>query len=340
MVAASRACLVRADGESEESNAEVEEVDVEEEQPAFLTRVRNNHLYVPIGDFDRKYSEYARTGFKRLLQAQEDELTSEQITWLTTHETAISERIESFLNSGHRERVWRNWDVGERLIRVLKKAIEQYPEDGIQVGEFLSANEIFRAIEAYDPDHRWEIATVRRISSPRSLGNLLSKHREHRLLEIERRGIANEYRLLEFPSTGYEPLDVDSIEDLFQLPCMANMDERLKRENPVRKDLFNFVRMVAWLPQYRGRSSGRIVRDIKSIFSRWPWYNEQTTEYQVRYELERTIDGEPPLPMSCSNDDLQRYCIGQERCPYSIYGSLPFPEEMYERVGEVDNDEF
>jgi hypothetical protein len=121
---------------------------------------------------------------------------------------------------------------------------------------------------------------------------------------------------------------------------MANMDERLKRESPVRKDLFNFVRMVAWLPQYRCRSNGRIVQDIKSVFSRWPWYNEQTTDYQVRYELERTIDGETPLPMSCSNDDLQRYCIGQERCPYSIYGSLPFPDEMYERLGEVDDDEF
>jgi len=27
--------------------------------------------------------------------------------------------------------------------------------------------------------------------------------------------------------------------------------------------------------------------------------------------------------MNCDNDDMQRYCIGQEQCPYSIWGSLP-----------------
>jgi len=38
--------------------------------------------------------------------------------------------------------------------------------------------------------------------------------------------------------------------------------------------------------------------------------------------------------MNCDNDDLQRYCIGQHQCPYSIWGSLPFPGEMYEQVAE------
>jgi hypothetical protein len=135
-------------------------------------------------------------------------------------------------------------------------------------------------------------------------------------------------------------LEVDSIDDLFQLPCMANMDERLHRENPVRKDLFNFVRMASWLPQYQEDSVERLVADIKLVFSRWPWYDETTTDYQVRYELERSIDGETPLPMGCSNDDMQRYCIGQDRCPYSIYGSLPFPDELYDRLDEDNQDEF
>jgi len=38
--------------------------------------------------------------------------------------------------------------------------------------------------------------------------------------------------------------------------------------------------------------------------------------------------------MNCDNDDLQRYCIGQDQCPYSIWGSLQFPDEMYEQVEE------
>ena len=46
------------------------------------------------------------------------------------------------------------------------------------------------------------------------------------------------------------------------------------------------------------------------------------------------IDGDTPLPMSCDNDDLQRYGIGQEQCSYSIWGILPFPDEMYEQVEE------
>jgi hypothetical protein len=31
---------------------------------------------------------------------------------------------------------------------------------------------------------------------------------------------------------------------------------------------------------------------------------------------------------------MQRYCIGQDQCPYSIWGSLPFSDEMYEQVDE------
>jgi hypothetical protein len=115
---------------------------------------------------------------------------------------------------------------------------------------------------------------------------------------------------------------------------MANMEERLHEKKPVRKDLYNFARMVMWLPQYQDSSLDEIVAGLKDVFSRWPWYDEQETEYQVRYEFSNTIDGDTPLPMNCDNDDLQRYCIGQDQCPYSIWGSLPFPDEMYEQVDE------
>jgi len=93
--------------------------------------------------------------------------------------------------------------------------------------------------------------------------------------------------------------------------------------------------MVMWLPQYQDSDLETIVADLKDIFSRWPWYDEQVTDYQIRYEFSNTIGGDTPLPMNCDNDDMQRYCIGKEQCPYSIWGSLPFPDEMYDRVDEA-----
>ncbi|WP_458210232.1 primase-associated protein, partial [Haladaptatus sp. NG-SE-30] len=122
--------------------------------------------------------------------------------------------------------------------------------------------------------------------------------------------------------------------DLFELPCMAAMDERLQEKKPVRKDLFNLVRMAWWLPQYRDASTEEFISDVKDLFSRWPWYDDEVTGYQIRYELDNDIGGEIPLPMNCANDDMQRYCIGRDQCPYSIYGSLPFPDEMYEQIDD------
>jgi len=36
--------------------------------------------------------------------------------------------------------------------------------------------------------------------------------------------------------------------------------------------------------------------------------------------------------MNFDNDDLLCYCIAQDPYPYSIWGSLPFPDEMYEQA--------
>ena len=105
---------------------------------------------------------------------------------------------------------------------------------------------------------------------------------------------------------------------------------------PVRKDLYNFARMVMWLPQYQDSDLDTIVEDLKDVFSRWSWYDEQVTDYQLRYEFSNTIGGNTPLPMNCGNDDMQRYCIGEDQCPHSIWGSPPFPDEMYAQLEESD----
>lgn len=321
MAAASRDCLVYADTEDGASEN-------------LLTRVKNNRLYVPVGDFDTKYREYARRAFKRLLKVQEENLSEDQLTWLTTNESAITERIDRFIEAGHHERIWRDWDAGERILRVLRDAIQAAPDETATLGDFHSAKALYEAVEAYDPEANWKQDVCSRISSPRSLGNRLVSKRDHRSLTIQQQGTTNHYRVQD-AAHGAEALQIETIEDLFQLPCMANMDERLQEKKPVRKDLYNFVRMVMWLPQYRDSSLDEMVADIKDVFSRWPWYDEQETEYQVRYEFSNTIDGETPLPMNCDNDDLQRYCIGQDQCPHSIWGSLPFPQEMYDQLDET-----
>jgi hypothetical protein len=70
---------------------------------------------------------------------------------------------------------------------------------------------------------------------------------------------------------------------------MANMAERLHEKKLIRKDLYNFARIVMWLPQYQDSDPEMIVTDLKDVFSRWPWYDEQETEHQVRYEFSNTI---------------------------------------------------
>ncbi len=155
-------------------------------------------------------------------------------------------------------------------------------------------------------------------------------------MTIDRSDRVNSYRI-SHSGGGSRPVEITELEDLFELPCLAAMDERLQEEKPVRKDLFNLVRMVMWLPRYREKSVDEVTDELKDLFSRWPWYDPEISEYQIKYEArrdERGIGptGNTPLPMNCDNDDMQRYCIGQEQCPYSIYGSLPFPDEMYDQL--------
>ena len=323
MAAASRKCLVHADTETDGTGE-------------LLTRVKNNRLYVPVGDFDTKYREYASRAFKTLLRVQEKNLSEDQLTWLTTNEEAITERIDRFIETGHHERIWRDWDPGERTIRVLRDSIRDAPDETATLGEFHSAKALYEAVDEYDPEADWKRDVCNRISSPRSLGNLLASQHDHRSLTIRKRRNTNHYRIQE-SARGVQPLTVESIEDLFELPCMANMAERLQEKKPVRKDLYNFARMVMWLPQYQDSDLETIVADLKDVFSRWPWYDEQVTDYQIRYEFSNTIGGDTPLPMNCDNDDLQRYCIGQDQCPYSIWGSLPFPDEMYDQLDETES---
>ena len=61
--------------------------------------------------------------------------------------------------------------------------------------------------------------------------------------------------------------------------------------------LFKLVWIVLWIPQCRDASTEEFISDVKYLFSRWHWYDDKVTEYQVWYELDNDIGGKIPSPM-------------------------------------------
>ncbi len=332
--AASRKCMVRrsVDGDlgggysNEEKRATGE----------FASKIEDNAVYVPIQDCLKKVRERHKRGFPILLSSMEDLLPDVELARFAEKETKISEEIDHLFRIGHKELIWEDWNPQQAKYNAIRTAILE--SETIQFNEYYPVKDILEAIRTFEPQDRWKASQLAQITSRRSLGNTLSNLSKDFPIEVEvKRGSPNRYKFDRSP-TGSD-LEVNEIEDLFELPCLANMDERLQNKGPVRKDLYSFVRLVTWLPQYRDAPTEVIVEDLKEVFQRWPWYDEQETEYQIRYELSNTIEGEPPLPMNCDNDDMQRYCIGQEECPFSIYGSVPFSTELYDHLGQ-DEQEF
>lgn len=319
LVAASRKCLARTTGEPDQ-------------QGEIQAHVADNHLYVPVSDFMQKYRAYAEDGFERLLDVQTTTLSETQRSWLTANESKIADRIDRFFAAGQTHRIWDGWSEQKRTLLTIINAVAAAADDVAQLGQTQTARDLYEAVDTYDPDRTWEARVSESVSSPRSLGALLARNQDHPSVEVENARM-NRYTLTRY-SDGATPLHIDELSDLFELPCFAAMDDRLQEKQPVRKDLYNLVRLAWWLPQYQTATTEEFISDMKELFSRWPWYDPAETEYQIRYELTNEIEGDPPLPMHCTNDDMQRYCIGCDQCPYSIYGSLPFPDEMYEQLEE------
>lgn len=328
MPAASPECIVRVtdDGLGGEYDARDGVVNGD-----VATRVWNNNVYVPVEDCRRKHWERLKRGFGALVDAQNASLDEDQREWIRNRADGVGERIDRFLQSGQEGRVWKSWDGDDQLVRLVASALYalEVDVDGVYPAEVL-----FEALQRYEPSAGWEASMCQRISSPSTLEARLVDVESERLEVVDKGG----RRLFGILSrSGGNELVVEAIEDLFELPCMGNMDERLQEHGPVRKDLFNFVRMVLWLPEYESASVDEVVRDLQGVFDRWPWHDPTETEYQIQYEFGNTIGGETPLPMNCDNDDMQRYCIGQDECPYSIWGSIPFTDSMYEQVDDASS---
>ncbi|EMA19056.1 primase-associated protein [Haloarcula marismortui] len=308
--------------------------------------IDNNCIYVPEEHGATLLSTRQKEVFEQIAEIAWTSVPQKQYQYVYNQVDRIKDRIEDLIRHGEQENLWTDWDPQQNLLRLVRNAAKE--ADDLDATEFHQAEDYHEAVKEYDADGFGEGQAKRKISSVRSLANSL--------VEIAR---SDEYRGVEYRtyddrrnseysvgrgSGNYAQITVDDLDDIFELPCFQNMIDALKLDNggPVRKDLFNFVRMVYWLEGYHeldgSQREDAVVDDIHDLFkNKWDWYDEETTDYQARYELRHgEIDGEAPLPMNCDNPDMQRHCIGKSFCPYNIYQSLPFPESMYDQLDDSD----
>jgi hypothetical protein len=335
LVAASQKCMVREEDGTLGGGYDPRQNEATGELKSEILR---NHVYVPGHDlFRRMHNQLEERGFKRLYDVHMEFISDANLRKFLAQEEAITDRIDRFLRAGQRDLVWKNWDPDARLVRVLRSAVKE--QDDLDAGEAYPAKVLYQAMERYQPDGEWEETILRSISNQSSLANRLTEVEGEKVDIIETKEWESNLYRVGYSGRHSRQIQFDDKEDLFELPCMQNIDERLKEQSPTRKDLYNMVRMLRWLPGYRQDSMSRdeFVEEVKELFERrYPWYDEQTSDYQIRYELDqRNDDDDPYLPMGCKNTDMERYCIGRDECPYSIYGSLPFPDEMYDQLQKL-----
>jgi hypothetical protein len=331
LVAASQQCMVR---ETDGTLGGGFDPDAKVATGELTSHIANNNVYVPAADLYRRVRRnLEEDGFRQLYEAHTALVSASNLRRFLGHESAISERIDRFLRGGQRELVWKDWNPNARVLRVVRSAVAS--AESLDRGNPYPAKTLIEAVERYRPNQDWEERVLSDLTSQRSLASRLVSVDDAELEIIETRaGKPNLYRVGHAGNRA-RPIEFEQPTDLFELPCLSHLDERLSEASPTRKDLYNIVRMLRWLPGYRPDEMGRdaFVQEMKNLLSKYPWYDEATSDYQIRYELDRRNEsGDPYLPMGCSNPDMERYCIGREACPYSIYGSLPFPDEMYAQI--------
>lgn len=346
LTAASSDCLV---GFPESDAPVAEQPDGAPDTSSNRTLLRDNCLLIPSEELTRRYRSYlTEQAFPSLQETLLESLTDEQRTWLLESATAISDAVDNLVEQGHRERLWTHVHAGDGLVTALEESLTAATgDDAPALGDPASVEALYQTLVDHTPEEPWVQSTINNIRSVHALRRQLSRYADHPRLKPQEREHTRLWVVKPSPSGG-EAISIDHPVDFLQLPCYQNLDERLQEKGPTRKELWDLVRKTAWLPQYRSNGSPdveRILADIKELFSRWPWYDPRITEQQVRYELRpdaarRRLDGNEPLPMGCDNPDMQQYCIGKDECPYSIYGSIPFAESLYETLedsNESDN---
>ena len=134
------------------------------------------------------------------------------------------------------------------------------------------------------------------------------------------------YRL-RFNESDATTIQVSEIEDILELPCMQNIHNFLLEEKPVRFVVYTYVRVILSI------ENDFTVEEIVDWFRKYPWFDEEITRYQARYEKNQTNENDDPyLPGNCysDNEKFTQFCIGIGNCEYEIHESLPLKEEVLE----------
>jgi hypothetical protein len=295
------------------------------------------YIYIPVSDFETKYEQYyyGHSGLASQLEAVvEVNVTDNTLKNYQKALKGINDRVSEMIEIGKANKVFYEHQYPPRLKAILM-AVEAADPDVATLGEELTTETILDVIEVYHDktDIEWVQNILSDLGSPHSVGKQLTEYADDESIEhvtVDRSGETNTYTL-EYTLGNHKLVEVKEIEDLLELPCMSNIHEMAMQDAaPRRWYLYSFVRIILEL------DTGFTVDDIKSWFSQYPWYDGGTTEYQVKYEKNQRVKGERPMPVGCNNDNrnFERVCIGRENCDYSIYQSLNFNQDVYDRLDD------
>lgn len=295
-----------------------------------ITKFRDGNAYVPGVDIDNKIRQMAERAFEIHVANQERELPKKQVAWIVNNTTKVQKKITQDIDGKRFDKLFTDDDYPEKL-GVIVGAIRTYDYDDIDFGEWLTAEEIYEAVDDYYP-HLTERAIVDDINSPLAVSKILSNKENHHDIEIDRDSRVNRFKVLDSKQSFLE-VEVDTPEDILELPCMENIDEYLMEQKPTRWILYSVARILMSL------ENEFTVEELVDFYGRYPWFDEEVTRYQLNYERKsRMANGEPPNPIGCQNDNTNfgTFCIGLENCSYSIYGSLPMKDEVMDRLSDYD----
>ncbi|MDR5657620.1 primase-associated protein [Halodesulfurarchaeum sp. HSR-GB] len=339
LISASPKALIYASDNSWEGKFNQGNGQVEGELHSF---VRNNNLYVPFRHLKWKHYHTLADDFEVFVNWLQDKITSGELQHLLENTPKIDSEIEGFYSRNKKGAVVTGWTEDEQLIRVLTTVLE---DSNLDENAPHSASKLHKLTNHYTLED-WQQAIVNQITSPKQLGKKLTSIAKNSgssnvTIQENEEGTRNEY-IIGQVGRDTRRLAVNELEDLFELPCFNNLDERLKNKGPTRWELYSLVRTISWLPEYYDNDFGDTLEDIKDLFSRWSWYDPAETEYQVQYELTGSnnlglMDADAEvLPLNCNNENWEaNYCIGADECPYyTMYSALPFHQDLYDQLDD------
>lgn len=318
----------------------------------------NGNVYVPFWALEEALDEHLLEGRPGKSVAQyftstlEEYYDDDRKSRLHDETSRITDQIHKY-----KERNWTKKFLKERFypekLRCLLKAVFAAPGEIARLENELDASQIKEAIDWYreqpegpiegsgdDDDDtnknktyvkEYEQRTLSEFDSPQAIGAYLKRfdnvnetqEENHKHVTVNE-GKYNTYDL-EYRSSGIERIDVTSPEDIFEFPCMKKVDKCLKEGVPNRWILFTLARYILSLENDFG------VDGVHEVFSRYPWYDQDVTEREAKYEQKQDY-----LPIGCNatNKKFTEFCIGRDECDYSLYYSARHKDEVYEALDD------